>query len=155
MILITALILIAIFLLIVELVLLPGISIAGICSFFAFVGAVVYAYVEYGILWGSLVLTVAVILAIVAVIITLKSNTWKKLALDSTIDSTSNTLPQNENIKIGDLGTSLTRLAPMGKAIFDGVTVEVKSPTIYIDQQQEVEVIGFENSVVLVRPKNN
>lgn len=150
--LIIALIALAILLLVIELVLLPGISVAGICSLVAFLGAVVYAYMEYGILWGSLVLAVAVILAIAAVIVTLKSNTWKKLSLDSTIEGTSNTLPRNENINIGDTGTSLTRLAPMGKVVFGDTTVEAKSPTIYIDQQQQVEVIGFENSVVLVKP---
>lgn len=151
--LIIILIVVAIFLLIAELVLLPGISIAGICSFVAFAGAIAYTYIQYGILWGSVVLTIAVILAVITVVVTLKANTWQKLSLHSTIDSTSNTLPQDSDIKIGDTGKALTRLAPMGKVVFGAVTTEAKSPDVYIDQREEVEVIGFENSVVIVRPK--
>lgn len=152
--LIIILVVIAILLLIAELVFLPGISIAGICSFIAFCIAISYAYIRYGVLSGSLVLTITVILAVVAVIVTLKANTWKRLSLDSTIDSTSSTLPQDSNIKVGDVGISMTRLAPMGKAIFGDTVVEAKSPTVFIDQQQEIEVIGFENSVVLVKSRS-
>lgn len=151
--LIIGLIIIALVLLIVELVLLPGLSIAGIFSIVAFVGAVVYAYLEYGATWGSVVLVSALIFAVITTIITMKAGTWKRLSLNQTIDSTSNTLPQEQDIKIGDVGVTLTRLAPMGKAMFGNITVEAKSPVSYIDQKQEVEVVDFDNSVVIVKPR--
>ena len=76
--LIISLVLIGVFLLVAELILLPGISVAGIGAFVAFLAAVVYSYVSYGFLIGSLVLTVIIILSIIAVVISLRANTWRR-----------------------------------------------------------------------------
>ncbi len=53
--LIVALIVVGVLLLVAELVLLPGISVAGIGAFAALVVAAVYGFVRFGILGGSLV----------------------------------------------------------------------------------------------------
>ena len=118
--LILILVLIGVLLLVAELVLLPGISVAGI---------------------GSLL----------AVFISLRANTWQRLSLKATIDSTSTPTPQQNNILVGQTGTTLTRLAPMGKVRVGEVTAEAKTIDGYINPRQSVEVIGFENTVVIVR----
>ena len=58
--LILILVLIGVLLLVAELVLLPGISVAGIGSLLAFGAAIFYAFIQYGVLIGLVTLTAAV-----------------------------------------------------------------------------------------------
>ncbi len=148
--LILILVLIGVLLLVAELVLLPGISVAGIGSLLAFGAAIFYAFIQYGVLIGLVTLTAAVLLSVLAVFISLRANTWQRLSLKATIDSTSTPAQQN-NILVGQTGTTLTRLAPMGKVRVGEVTAEAKTIDGYINPRQSVEVIGFENTVVIVR----
>ncbi len=148
--LIIALVLIGVLLLVAELVLLPGISVAGVGALLAFGVAIFYAFFEYGVLWGVVTLTITVVLAVIAVFVSLRSNTWQRLSLKTTIDSASTPIPQQNNIRMGQVGITLTRLAPMGKVRIGEVTVEAKAVDDFIDPKQPVEVIGFDNTVVIV-----
>ncbi len=152
--LIIGLILIGIVLLVAELVLLPGISVAGIGALLAFIGAIFLGYMQYGFWIGSAVVTATVLLSVAAVVISLRANTWKRLSLDTTIDSTSTPTPEEHDIRIGQQGVTLTRLAPMGKATFGEVTVEAKAMDSFIDPRQPVEAIAFDNTVVIVKTLN-
>ena len=141
--LIITLIIVGILLLVAELVLLPGISVAGIGAFLSLAVAAVYGFFLYGILGGSV--------AVAAVVVSLRANTWQRLSLKSTIDATSTPTPEQNDIRIGQRGETLTRLAPMGKVQVGDVTVEAKSVDAYIDPRQVVEVIGYDNTAVVVR----
>ena len=59
-------------------------------------------------------------------------------------------IPDNE-VKAGDRGVAVSRLAPMGKVEIGGRIYEAKSTDVYIDQRSTVEVVGFENFNVVVR----
>ena len=147
--LIITLIIVGILLLVAELVLLPGISVAGIGAFLSLAVAAVYGFFLYGILGGSVVLAAIIIVA--AVVISLRANTWQRLSLKSTIDATSTPTAEQNDIRIGQRGETLTRLAPMGKVRVGDVTVEAKSVDAYIDPRQAIEVIGYDNTAVVVR----
>ena len=149
--LIITLIIVGILLLVAELVLLPGISVAGIGAFLSLAVAAVYGFFLYGILGGSVVLAAIIIVAVAAVVVSLRANTWQRLSLKSTIDATSTPTPEQNDIRIGQRGETLTRLAPMGKVQVGDVTVEAKSVDAYIDPRQVVEVIGYDNTAVVVR----
>ncbi len=148
--LILILVLIGVLLLVAELVFLPGISIAGVGSILAFGTAIFYAFIHYGVSVGVITLTVAVLLAVLAVFISLRANTWQRLSLKTTIDSSSTPTPQQNSIQIGQIGTTLTRLAPMGKVRIGEITMEAKTIDGYIDPHRNVRVDGFENTVVIV-----
>ena len=81
--LIITLIIVGILLLVAELVLLPGISVAGIGAFLSLAVAAVYGFFLYGILGGSVVLAAIIIVAVAAVVISLRANTWQRLSLKS------------------------------------------------------------------------
>ena len=68
------------------------------------------------------------------------------------IDGASQPSPEKEHIAAGDRGTTVTRLAPGGKVMLNGKTYEAKSIDVYIDPHREVEVIGFDNFTVVVKP---
>ena len=65
--LIITLIIVGILLLVAELVLLPGISVAGIGAFLSLAVAAVYGFFLYGILGGSVVLAAIIIVAVAQV----------------------------------------------------------------------------------------
>ena len=96
--------------------------------------------------------TVAVVLmlSLLTVIISLRAKTWQRLTLKQEIDSVSMPKPENE-VAIGTLGVTISRLAPMGKVSINGKIYEAKSTDVMIDQKQYVEVVGFENFNVIVK----
>lgn len=149
--LIISLVLIGLVLLIAELVLLPGISVAGIGALLSFIGAVSYAYIHYGILMGSIVLTVIIILVVATIVVSLRANTWQHFSLKATIDSTSTPTPQQHNIRIGQRGVAITRLGPIGNVRIADITLEARSLDAYIDPREEIEVVDFDNTLVVVQ----
>lgn len=149
------LILLGILLLVVELVLLPGISVAGIGALLSLIAAATYGFLTYGLFGGSITVAIIAILAIAAVVISLRANTWRRLSLNATVDSTSTPTPQQQHVSIGTIGTALTRLAPMGKVQIDTLIIEAKAMDGYIDPKVAVEVIGFDNTSVVVRKAVN
>lgn len=153
--LIIALIIIGILLLIAELVLLPGLSVAGVCSLIAYFGAIFATFKTYGSTAGFIVIGIIVVLSVVAAVISLKANTWQRFSLKTRVDGTSQEVLSKDNIKIGALAKTITRLAPMGKVELDGKTYEAKSLDRYVDPGVAVEVIGFENFNIIVKQTNN
>ena len=145
------LILLGIFLLGVELFLLPGISVAGIGALGACGFAVYKAFADYGNTGGLLALAAVIVLSVILVIVGMRAKTWNRLSLKNKIDSSSQPNPENENIKPGDRGTTITRLAPVGKVQIGDRTFEAKSIDVYIDPRKTVEVTGFDNFSILVR----
>lgn len=139
--------------LVAEIVLLPGVSIGAILSLASYGGAIYIAFRDYGALSGGIVIVVILALSLVATIISLRSKTWQRFSLHQKIDSSSMTDPTQENVRVGDTGTTLSRLAPMGTVEIGGKIYEAKSLDAYIDPRSTVEVIGFENFNVIVRKK--
>jgi membrane-bound ClpP family serine protease len=136
---------------VVELVLLPGITVAGIASLVAYCGAAYVAYINYGVNGVLISVAVIVVVSLLATWFSLRAKTWQKFALHQNIESRSNSSPADV-VKTGERGVALTRLAPMGKVIIGGATYEAKVLEGFVDQQTEVEVTGFENFTVIVKP---
>ena len=146
-----SLIIIAMLLLLVEIVLLPGVSVAGIGAIISYAIAVYKAFIEYDSEGGWLVLVIAIISAIATIAIAVKGNIWQRFSLKDNIDSRSQTPAEEQNIERGARGTAITRLAPSGKVMVDGKVFEARSIDAYIDQRTEIEVIDFENFTLIVR----
>ncbi|MBR4148779.1 MAG: serine protease [Rikenellaceae bacterium] len=134
-----------------ELVLLPGVSIGGILALCCDVAAGYFAFAWYGSTAGWAAIAVIFLVAIVVTIISLRATTWQKLSLRQQITSSSMDTPQEHNVRVGDRGVAITRLAPMGKVEIAGHVFEAKSTTELIDQQSEIEVTGFENFNIIVK----
>lgn len=149
--LIIALVLLGVLLLIAELVLLPGLSIAGICALGSYFGASYLAFTRFGTTVGIVVIISIIILSVVATVVSLKSRTWHKFALNDEIKGTSQIKPETEGVKKGDVGVTVTRLAPMGKVRIGAHIFEAKSYDVFVDQSVDVEVVDFDNFNVIVR----
>lgn len=147
---IALLILIGILLYIIELILLPGITVAAVGAFVSLVSAVVLGYSWYDGVWGTVILIITVALMVAMTIISLRSNTWRRFTLHTNVDSAAGEKAE-ASVSVGDVGTTITRLAPMGRVSIGGESYEAKSVDSYIDPREKVEVIAFENSQIIVR----
>lgn len=145
------LILFGVLFLVAEIVLLPGISIGGILALVCYGSSIYMAFRDYGPLTGVLVTLAILVLSAAATIMSLRAKTWQRFSLKQRIDSSSMRTPEEDNVRVGDRGVTLSRLSPMGKVEIGGHIYEAKSLDRYVDPRSEVEVVGFENFSVVVR----
>ncbi|GAB1415495.1 hypothetical protein MASR2M117_09010 [Paludibacter sp.] len=148
------LLVIAIALLLIEIFLIPGISIAGIAGILFMGGAVYYAFSFIGASAGRFTILAAFILMGIAILIFVRSKALEKMSLKTDIDSKNDPL-EGVDIKVGDIGITSSRLAPMGKIVVNGHIVEAKTIDDFIDQDEEVVVIKVLSTNVLVERKKN
>ncbi len=139
--------------LLAELFLIPGLSIAGIAGFLSMAGAVYYAYVKIGAFAGSLTALVMLAVMSLAVYLFLKSRALEKMSLNTDISGKVDNL-QGLDIKQGDMGTTLSRLAPMGKVEINGLTAEAKTLDGFIDENVPVRVLDVQGNTVIVETVN-
>ena len=144
------LILLGLFFLVVELIFLPGITLGTILSAVSYGAAIYLGFSRLGVIGGMIILFVIAALSLVATVVSLRAKTWQRLALNNKVDSQSNASPE-EVVAVGAKGVTISRLSPMGKVEIDGKLYEAKSGGEYINQRTEVEVVGFENSNIIVR----
>ena len=133
--------------LVAELVLLPGVSIGAVLALVCYGSSVYLAFRDFGPVTGTVVILVILVLSVIATVVSLRAKTWLKQ------ESRSSSMPviPAEELQVGDRGVTLSRLSPMGKVEIGGRTYEAKSQGAYVDQQRDVEVVGFENFSVIVK----
>lgn len=136
--------------LVVEIVLLPGISVGGLLSLVCYGSSVYLAFRDFGTVGVVVTLLIIGVLSAIAVAFSLRAKTWQRFSLKHEITSASMHSPASE-LSVGDRGTTLSRLSPMGKVEVKGRIYEAKSQDSYVDPQREVEVVGFENFNIIVK----
>jgi membrane-bound ClpP family serine protease len=57
-----------------------------------------------------------------------------------------------DQMKAGDSGETITRLAPMGKIKVNDIVREAKSIDGYIDEHSPIEVVSVEGTSIKVKP---
>ena len=153
--LIIILILLGILLFLIEFLLIPGITVAGIGGAILMIAGVILGYHHHGMLVGNIILLGTVVFSILTLYFVLKSRTWKKIMLDSKIDSKVNLLERNETmIKEGNEGVSVTRLNPMGKVLINGEYYEASCQNQFLDEQTPIIVTKIADNKIIVKPKN-
>lgn len=146
------LLLVAVGLLLVEMFLIPGLSIAGIGGLLFLGGAVYYAYAFISPEAGHLSLVAAFVMMAIAIVIFIRSKALEKMSLKTEIDGKNDPLKDTE-VKVGDFGITTSRLAPMGKIRVNGHIVEAKAIDDFIDQDVDVVIIKVQSTNVLVERK--
>lgn len=149
------LILLGILLFLLEFLILPGITVAGIGGVISVVTAIVLAFYYHGVTTGFIVLMSTLVVLVMMVVFMLKAGTWKKVMLERTIDSKVDNVRKDEGAVVaGDMGRTITRLNPMGKVIVKGEYYEGKSLDMFIEQGRDIEVIKVEQNKLIVKPLN-
>ncbi len=151
---ISILILIGLLMMILEIIVIPGAGFAGIIGFILMVAGVWLAYTRVGIMAGNITLVSTLAINVIGLIITLRSKTWKRATLKTVVSGKVNEIDLNA-IKVGDLGITISRCAPMGKANFNNTYYEVSTLSEFIDERQKVEVIRISGNKIFIKIINN
>ncbi|MDD4923059.1 MAG: NfeD family protein [Bacteroidales bacterium] len=147
---IIGLIILGILFMIIEVYLIPGISIAGVGGVACMAGGIILAYTHYGTNIGTLTLAVSVVVLALILYWFFRSKTLDKMALTSEINSKTEPF-QGLNVAIGDTGVTISRLAPIGKVLINGKTIEGRSDNEMIDENTPIIITEVGTYNVLVR----
>jgi len=147
-------IIIGIVLMLAEILLIPGVGVAGILGLVSLGGSCFYAFNEFGNLVGGIVAGVDAVLLSALSIWVLRAKTWKRMSLETSIDSKA-VDDEASWVSVGDTGVTMTRLAPMGTVRFGDKTAEVKALEGMVDAGQEVEIVLIEEGRIVVSPVND
>jgi len=143
-------ILIGLILIWLEFFIVPGITIAGVGGVILMLGGIYFAYANAGRNIGHIVLLSSILALTVMLVISFRSNTWNKTALNTNVDGIVDGIDKNK-IKVGDKGTTVSRLAPMGKVIVNGEIIEAKSKLGFVDPKEEIIILEVYSTNVLVK----
>ncbi len=147
------LILLGIVLLWVEFLVAPGITIAGIGGVLCIGTGIYLSYEIYGSSTGNYVLLGSVLFMFLSVYFSLKSRTWRRTMLESRLEGKVN-IVDAETVKPGETGTTVTRLAPIGKVIVNGEYYDAKSTENIINANTEITVVKVLSDKLIVKPTN-
>jgi len=147
---IIVLIIVGLIFLVLEVVVIPGTTVVGFLGFILMVIGVWQTYVVYGSTAGHIVVGVTVLLTLVILRFALRSKTWNRVMLKANSDGKANVIREG-SIKVGDIGKSVSRLVPTGKAIFNNEFYEVCSSGEFIDPENEIVVTKIEHNKIFVK----
>jgi membrane-bound ClpP family serine protease len=146
--LVITLIILGLMLLFAEILIIPGVGVAGILGLLSMGGSCAYAFMEIGQTAGIVVTAVNAIMIALLTVWVLRAKTWKRFALETNIDAKA-VVPEVDVVP-GIKGVSITRLAPMGMARFGDLRLEVTAREGIIDPGVEVEVVEVDGMKVYV-----
>lgn len=149
--LIILLIITGIIFILVEIFFIPGVSIAALAGAASIIIGIYYAFAEYGTTTGWFIVSGTLALLVAAIIYAFRSDTWKKVSLNKSIDGKVDPL-KNSQVKVGDIGKTSTRLAPVGKVKINNIEIEAKSQGGFIDQKTEIIVTKIQSTNIIVKP---
>ena len=131
--------LVGVLLILAEIFLIPGITLAAIAGIAISVGGIYYAFSRLGSAAGFIALFAVLLIIGIACVFMVKSKAVDKIALTTDIDSTI-TSGETLNIAVGDKGIALSRLNPIGKVQVKDTIMEGKSMDNFIDERTPIVV---------------
>lgn len=140
-------------LLILEFFVFPGITFAGIGGIILVGTGVYIGYAKFGAGTGHIILGSTVLAFAFVIGMALRTRTWNKLMLNTTITGQVETVPE-ESIQPGDKGVAVTRLNPIGKVRVNDQDVEGHCPGQFVDAKSPVEVVKVFKTYIIVKPVN-
>ena len=146
------LIIAAVIFFLVELFIVPGISIAGILAGGCAIFANYYAFAHVGIGAGFVTLLITGVACIGSLIWFMRSKTLDRISLRQNITSKIDRSAE-ARVRLGDTGITTTRLALIGYAEIGNDIVEVKSTGELLDAHTPIRVVRVVDGTILVEKR--
>ena len=148
---ITAIILVGLLLIFLEIFFIPGTTMFGILGGVAMLIGIVLMYSYYGATYGNVTLGISSVAVVVAIVLGFRVIESNKLAMKAEITGKVNELEATA-LNVGDKGVTVTELRPNGKANFNGTKTEVYSNGEYIARDTEIEIAKITRDKVFIQP---
>ena len=145
-----ALLLLGILLLLLEILFVPGTTIVGVGGIILLAIGIYLAYDFIGTTAGHLSLASSVAVIFLALIVLLKGQTWKRMALETNVEGKG--VEQLEKLVfVGDRGKTISRLNPVGKALFGEKIFEVSTTGEFVDEDVNIVVVKLDQNRIKVK----
>jgi membrane-bound ClpP family serine protease len=148
------LLLFGLLLILAEVIFVPGTTFVGLVGLVFSVIGIYLTFDNYGSTAGWIVLLSNVIIFTGCFIYGLKGNVWKKLSLNTSINSKFNS-EVTHFIKVGDIGKASSDLRPIGNAEFDQQILEVKTKGTFVKAGEKVRIIKIDSHNIFVETLTN
>ncbi len=143
------LIVVGVLLLILEFLVVPGVTIAGIGGILLIGSGIYLSYHTYGTPAGHYTFAGSFVFTFLSLIIAFKSKTWKNLSLNDNIAGKI-TLIDDKSVKKGDTGITISRLNPIGKVLVNNDSYEAKALSNFIDHNTKIRIISIQGNTLTV-----
>ncbi|MTI32675.1 NfeD family protein [Xanthovirga aplysinae] len=151
--LVITLIIIGLSLIIVELIFIPGTTLVGILGLLVTGSGVYLVFKDFGAQAGFITLSITGLLSLFFLIISFRSKMWKRFALKNQMEQKVNE-DLAESLQIGEEGTAVSALRPIGKAEFNDRLYEVKTDGYFLKAGQKIKITKIEINTIYVEPTN-
>mgnify|MGYP001127042089 CR=1 FL=1 len=146
-------IVLGLFLMVIEFLLVPGITVAGIAGAILIAGGIIITYTTHGTPDGHYMLMGTFGAVVLTIYLSVRASTWEKFMLSDNITGVSNDDLTEQQVKPGDTGKAITRLNPAGNVRVNGLIIEGRSNGDFINEGTEVVVTKINHSRIIVKPK--
>ncbi len=150
---IISLIVIGMAFLLLEILVVPGATVVGIVGVAMMAVGVYLSYSHFDAQVGHITLAATFFFIVISIGFALKSKTWKKAMLNDELKGKVNVF-EEDVVKKGDEGVTISRLNPMGKALINGEYYEVTSKDDFINENSEIEIVKVEGNKIIVKLKS-
>lgn len=148
-----SLILFGLFLIIAEIIFVPGTTIVGILGFLFIIVGVGLSFSYFGSETGWTTVGVSAAFSGLILYYSFKTNIWGRFSLKSSINSKVNE-GDLDLLTVGMEGQAVSALRPIGKASLGDKIYEVKTLGGYLDSGSPVRVLKIISNQIIVEPIN-
>lgn len=148
---VVGLIILGILLLLLEIIFVPGTTVVGIGGFILLGIGIYLAYSSISTIAGHTSLASSILVVFLALVVLLKGQTWKRVALDDQLQG-KGVEALDSSLEIGVEGKTISRLNPVGKAVFNDSIVEVSTTGEFVDEEEKVTITKIEGNKIRVKP---
>lgn len=146
-----SLILAGILFMLIEILLVPGVGIAGLFSLASLGASCWYSFTYFDSTVGWMVTVIDICILIITLVVVLQARTWKRFELDTAMESQSRS--EVYCLHVGEQGIARTRVAPVGMGKFRDITVEIKSyDNSIIASGTPIEITEIVDFQAIVKP---
>ncbi len=148
-----SLILFGLFLIVAEIVFVPGTTLVGIVGFVFLLLGIGLSFNYFGSETGWITVGVSSVASGLILYFSFKANVWSRFSLKSSIDSKVNE-GELDSLSVGNEGHTISALRPVGKAEIENKLYEVKTLGEYLDSGSRIRVIKIVSNQIIVEPIN-
>lgn len=141
------------FLIILEILFVPGTTVIGILGFVATVVGIYLSFNYFGTTTGMWFSFGCTFIFVMALVYSFKRKTWERFSLKDSMKGKFNE-GLTVDLKEEDEGITISTLRPIGKAEFNNKEYEVKSFGDYIEPGTRIKIVKIDKNNILVEPIN-
>jgi membrane-bound ClpP family serine protease len=138
-------------LIVAEIVFIPGTTVVGIFGGLLSAYSIFKAYETFGLSTGHVFLASCLIGGAIILILCFRANVWNRFANNSVSEGKAME-DLDQDLSVGDEGSTLSDLRPIGKAEFKGKTYEVQTLGTFCNHPSKISIIEISRYKIIVQP---